>query len=274
MIPIIEIISTILLTSYNVTAFDIGFQSSIYAINKENNLLIKYSNKGDSLASVGGFGSSESGFDSPVAVATTESDVFVADYNNHRIQRFNRDLTFISSIYLREDNNEYHRFGYPLDLAVLRSGNLAILDGENKRIVLTTPFGEWLNTYVSNDTRNKLLDPISIKVDSEDNLYILDKNKILMFNPFGNFVKYIPFPTDFLPAAFDINADVIAAVSGNFVCLYNIKNQAFDANYSLQMQDNQDAVLAKSYKKIGLQFEGNTLFVSSGNRIISYNLGK
>ncbi|MBL0332652.1 MAG: NHL repeat-containing protein [Chlorobiota bacterium] len=262
MIQFLKILSTILITQYNITAFDIDTQLNIYTVSKDNNLIIKYSSNEDSLFSVGGFGSSENSFDKPVSITINSlNDIFICDYNNNRVQRFNKSLNFIKSIYLREDPIESHRFGYPLNVAVSRAGNLYILDGENKRIIVTTPFGEWLNTYLGTISKIKLLNPKLIKLDLNDNIYVLDNNKIIMLNPFGAYVKDIVIPDSFVVESFSILDNKLVAISDNFIYIYDLEYSSKIGLISLEKGGSDIKIVNDNY-----------IAISSTNKIFSYNI--
>jgi DNA-binding beta-propeller fold protein YncE len=175
---------------------DYDVAGNIYVVDRVGNMLVKFSPRGDSVRAVSGFGRGQLQFDSPAGVcARRGNDIYVADYNNHRVQRFNRMLDYITTISTRDDPDERKRFGYPRDVAVTRQGDLMIVDGENRRILKIDAFGKVERAFGDlNAGAGRLVDPSQIEVDDEDNVYVLDRDRILQFDPFGSFVRDVPFP--------------------------------------------------------------------------------
>ena len=83
--------------------FDIDISGAYYIVDETKCTVRKVSSKGDVVARIGGPGWDNDRFDQPAGIwARNGLDVFVADYGNHRIQRFDRDLSFVSSFSTRE----------------------------------------------------------------------------------------------------------------------------------------------------------------------------
>src|SRR5690606_7499140 len=83
-------------------SFYITAAGIIYVTDKGNNELISLDTLGNVLQSTGGYGSTETTFDEPADVLATPLSIYIADKNNHRIQRFDRNLNFVSSLSTRE----------------------------------------------------------------------------------------------------------------------------------------------------------------------------
>lgn len=184
--------------------FDMDVENNVYVVDRAANTIVKYSPKGDSMAAVSGFGSQPGQFDGPVAVcASRGNDVYVADYNNHRVQRFTRNLDYVTAIVTRDDPDERKRFGYPRDIAVTRQGDLLVLDGENRRVVKFNAAGEAAFAFGDFASgKGQLIDPMRIEVDEFDNVYVLDRsadfddrNRVVRYDPFGNY-QSVPFQYD------------------------------------------------------------------------------
>jgi DNA-binding beta-propeller fold protein YncE len=84
------------------------------------------------------FGPFNGWFATVTAVAVgPEGNVFVADFYNHRIQKFAPDGTFLSSFGKR--GNGPGEFAYPIDIAVTADGTLYVADFGNNRIQIWEP---------------------------------------------------------------------------------------------------------------------------------------
>ncbi len=172
------------------TRFDVDINGRIIVADGEKNVLRQYSREQSLLKEIGGTGWNDSQFDQPAGVwARNGIDVFVADFGNHRIQRFDRNLAFISSFSTRERSNPDERFGYPTDVAVSRLGDLFICDSENSRILKITGLSKVERTFGGFDAgKGRLRKPTQLEVGPDDNVYVQDGNRVVVFDSFGNFI--------------------------------------------------------------------------------------
>ncbi|MDB5032934.1 MAG: hypothetical protein JWQ98_175 [Chlorobi bacterium] len=214
---------------------DYDIQGNLYVADRLGNAIVKYSPAGDSIRAVSGFGSGNEQFDTPVALcARRGNDIYVADYNNHRIQRFNRTLDYITTIYTRDNQDERKRFGYPRDIAISRQGDLLVVDGENRRIVRINASGQGVGAFGDiNAGAGRLLDPSSIEVDDEDNIYVLDRGRIVEFDPFGSFMREIPHRPASRDIAISIDRDTLTVIDSVEADLYDLKTLSFAGIYRL-----------------------------------------
>jgi len=216
--------------------FDYDIQGNFYVIDRAANMLVKYSPRGDSLVAVSGFGSGSLQFDDPAAVyARRANDIYVADDDNHRVQRFNRTLDYITTIHRRNEPEAKGRFGYPRDIAVTRQGDLLIVDGENARIAKIDPFGEAQRSFGDiNAGAGRLLEPSKIEVDDDDNAYVLDRHRLLQFDPFGSYVRDVPLPLNVRPVNISIDRDTLVVLCPDEVYLYDLATDSFVISYALE----------------------------------------
>jgi hypothetical protein len=172
------------------TQIDVDILGNIWILNAERNTLHLYDKAGVLQREVGGPGWLDGQFDRPSGVwARNGIDVFVADYGNHRIQRFDRQLAFVSSLSTRDSDVPDQRFGYPTDVALSRMGDLFICDGENQRVVKVNRLSQVEKAFGGFDAgRGKLEKPTRIAIGPLDNVYVLDGSRILVFDSFGNFL--------------------------------------------------------------------------------------
>jgi hypothetical protein len=142
---------------------------------------------------VGGKGWESNQFDAPSGLwARNGIDVFVADYGNHRIQRFDRNLNYISTLYTRESSNPDERFGYPTDVAMSRLGDLFICDGENARVVKVNRFSRVERSFGGFDAgKGRLFNPTQIETGPNDRVYVADGSRVMVYDAFGNFLYQV-----------------------------------------------------------------------------------
>jgi sugar lactone lactonase YvrE len=162
-------------------------QGNLFVVDGGNNRVVKYSPTGDSIACVTGSGWGDTQFDTPNGIAILGIDVYVSDYGNSRIQRFDRNLNFVATLYTRDNPDQNARFGYPRGVAVSSQGDLFVLDGENIRIVKVNAFNKIERVFGNVDAgAEQLADPKEIVTDGSDKIYIVDGDALKAFDVFGN----------------------------------------------------------------------------------------
>ena len=174
--------------SANSIAVDpLGF---VYVLDEGTNKIIKFSADGRKLAEAGGYGWGDQMFDHPYDMCAQNGlDVYVADYGNHRIQRFDRNLNFVSSFGSSSPRSDERTFGYPRSVAISNSGSLFFIDGENKEIVKLTTANEIERSFGGfGSGKGRLQNPTRIRIDPDDHVYVLDGNVILVFDIYGNYL--------------------------------------------------------------------------------------
>ncbi len=187
---------TLLVEEYALGAFqhavrvDISSHGWVYVVDADRNSISLFRGEASSPVTVGGYGWTSTSFDGPTGIATDGINVYVADHGNHRIQRFDRNLNFISTFSTRDTTILDARFGYPAGVAVSRFGDLFILDEENIRVVKFNAQSQFERTFGSlGDERGKLEHPLKILLSPDDHVYVLEPNKIIVYDYFGNYVR-------------------------------------------------------------------------------------
>jgi len=189
-------VDSVLVEDYSIGSFQLatrivlGTQRTIYVLDANENKVSLFSNLQDAPKTIGGFGWSSSSFDKPTGVATDGVNVYISDYGNHRIQRFDRDLNYISSLSTRDTSDAIARFGYPLDIALSELGDLFILDGENIRVLKFNSQNSFERTFGDNAGQGKLQNPIKL-IATNSRIFVGEKNRIIVFDYFGNYLGSI-----------------------------------------------------------------------------------
>lgn len=175
------------------SGLDVDVNGNIYILDADQGTLSKYNAFLQRQEVIGGPGWEDGRFDQPAGLwAKNGLDVYVADYGNHRIQRFDRSLSFVSSLSTREAEDASTHFGYPTDVTLSRLGALFICDSENSRVVkvdaanrVETAFGGF------GGGAGRLEHPVQVEIGPNDLLYVLDPPRIVAFDSFGNFFTII-----------------------------------------------------------------------------------
>ena len=166
-----------------------SFTDEVYALDTLGNLILK----------VGGFGWRETAFDDPVDVYADALKLYIADKNNNRIQRLDKNMNFNFQIYTRYSDNEAERFGYPLSAVMSNQGDVYILDSENSRIVQFDIFGNFIRNFGGYDYGNFALEnPKQLAVSNKNDIYVIDGSEILIFDQYGNSLTKVSGTDDYI----------------------------------------------------------------------------
>lgn len=181
------------------SSFDINASGFIFMTDKFSNEIIKLDTTGKQFVTIGGYGWDAASFDLPIDIFSNALSVYVCDYNNHRVQRFDKDLNFISQLNTRESENPDERFGYPVSCVTSNLGDLFILDSENRRVLKFDLFGNFVQQFGGFDAGNFALnDPKKLAVSPDNKIFILDKNRIVIFDYYGNGISISSLEINFI----------------------------------------------------------------------------
>ena len=182
----------------NASSVHINSAGFLFITDSGNDEIYKMDTLGKVIKSTGGHGWAEATFDNPVHIFATPLSIYVTDKNNHRIQRFDKDLNPISSLSTRDNDDANSRFGYPLSCVISAQGDLLILDSENRRILKFDLFGNFIQNFGGHDYGNYALNnPIAMAEDQNNYLYVIDGKTILIYDQFGNGIGDIRGLEDF-----------------------------------------------------------------------------
>ncbi len=190
-------------------AIDIDFEGNVYILDRGRHQLLKFSPAGRLLKQIGGFGNAEETFDDPRDVfARTPLDVFVADYNNARVVRYDKNLNFLSQ--LTSGLDPPFNFERVLSVTVSSQYDLFLLDEFNSRVIKFTRFSEPAVAFGGFDeTYGQLLSPTDLALDGSNRLFVADPAQpaIVVFDYLGNYLTRIEHPGFQQPSALFYAAD-------------------------------------------------------------------
>ncbi|MDI6766011.1 MAG: NHL repeat-containing protein [Bacteroidota bacterium] len=174
------------------SALSIDPLGNLYVVDRGANEIIKIEKHNNKIRRTGGRGWKSTALDEPTDINTPNGlDIYVADYGNHRILRYDRNLNFVSSYPTEEKTQSIERIiGFPRSIAFSRFGDLFILEGENNRILKINSSNKIERTFGGVDAgKGRLIKPIRIRVSNRDRMYVLDQNNIVMFDIYGNYIR-------------------------------------------------------------------------------------
>jgi NHL repeat len=210
----------------NATRLYIDQQGEIFVINRDQNTIYCFRSDAEQGISIGGYGWSSSAFDQPTGVASDGVNVYISDYGNHRIQRFDRSFNFISSLSTRDTNVTAARFGYPLGVGLSGQGDLFILDGENLRVLKFSSTTNYSMTFGNLEREEaRIHEPQKMVVTSTGSVYIAERNYILSYDAFGNFLGSIGDGTCAGLVGFCVTDESIVAASNDQLWFFSVKGE-------------------------------------------------
>ncbi len=205
------------------TQIDVDLHGRIAVLDVEANTLRLFDRSGRVIREVGGPGWQDGQFDRPAGLwARNGIDVFVADYGNHRIERFDRSLSFVSSFSTHDSNNPDERFGYPSGVALSRQGDLFICDTENSRIVKVDQTNTVVGTFGDFGAgKGRLSAPRKVELGPRDAVYVLDGERVAMFDAFGNYIRDLAQGLLNRPAALYADNEVVAVMDSEALFFFD-----------------------------------------------------
>ncbi len=138
----------------------------------------------------GEFGNKPGEFEFPTMIAVDKnSNVFVVDQHNHRIQKFDSSGNFI--LMWGKLGNAPGEFNYPFGIAIDSKGDVYVSDMNNNRVQKFLSDGRFISstgTYGKEDGQFKY--PYGIAIDANDVLYVIDAFNYRV-QKFSSELKYI-----------------------------------------------------------------------------------
>ena len=131
-------------------------------------------------------GSKQGEFNDPCGVTLYDTQVYVCDCDNDRIQVFDLDLNFIRSIGSR--GNGRGEFSAPQDVKFDSAGNMYVAELVNKRVQVMDISGRFIRTF-GQEGKRKLRGPSAVHI-IDKYVYVSDfsGNCIVVYETSGQFV--------------------------------------------------------------------------------------
>lgn len=207
----------------NPKSFDRDQSGFFYIADSGNNRVVKVDSSGKIIQTKGKYGWENGKFDLPTDIdASSGLDIFVADFNNRRVQRFDRSLNFLS-VFPSEENNL--SFGNVNSAVLSSQGDLIFLDSENGVLQKVGSDGEFDETFefAIGSSEIQFQEPVRVRINKSKKIVVLDKKslKLFIFDYFGNFLT--DFGDKFLkePVTFRIYNGEIFVLDSNTVYSFN-----------------------------------------------------
>lgn len=244
-------------------SFDVDLQGNIYITDISENTITKIDSSGNKINTIGGYGWSKSSFDEPVNIVTTTLSIYVCDKNNNRIQRFDKDLNYLSEYSGTHVDSEIE-FGYPSCLDISNLGDLYLLDSDNNRILKFSLTGNFLLEIGANDAGGyALTNPKNFSTDRQGNIFVLDENRIKVFDQYGN-GQFI-FKTNYAPNKIYNYNNNLLYIENDQIVIFNLKERKISAKLS-NFYNLEDEVI------VDAKIIAKHLFILTPHRILKYKV--
>jgi len=177
---------------------DVDSKGNIWVVDKGNNRLEKFNNKGEFLLEVGTSGSGDGQFSGPSAIVVDKYDeIYVADTNNNRIEAFNAEGKYLFKAGSFGTGNL--QFDGPEGIALDPEGNVWVSDTSNSRLQELTLLLKFIQTVGTKGSEyGQLGEPTAIDIakgkNQSGNIYVTDwqNNRVARFNlkgePIGKWI--------------------------------------------------------------------------------------
>ncbi len=169
---------------------------NIYVVDSLSHRIQKFDTSGKSLLLWGREGSGDGQFffrEQPDHAAGITVDrggtVYVADFNNHRIQKFDSNGTFLGKWGMQGTGDG--QFNFPTGVATDTQGNVYIADSGNDRIQRFDSNGTFLGKWgIHGTSKGQFQGPNGITVDDQGNVFVADStnHRVQKFDSTGIFL--------------------------------------------------------------------------------------
>ena len=233
----------------------------MYVIDNTTEKVLQYSLNGELLHQIGGNGWGNYEFNQLTDICVTPLHVYVVDYNNKRIQQYDKQFNYIQT--LGEDFFSKLNIGtvQPRATTISQQGEMFILDSESKRILKfnsTKNFEKEFGNYQSNIT---LKNPISL-VGNENTIFLLDENTIVLFDIFGNYLSSINIDSSLTHQNISIFNNTILLTTSKKIIGFSLQGEiVFSLSIEQFSSDN-----VKEFKDV--VGNNSSLYILTPNKII------
>ncbi|HFE53837.1 MAG TPA: hypothetical protein ENK07_10350 [Bacteroidetes bacterium] len=173
------------------TALAVDPRGWLYVTDVARNRVLRVASDGDSTLEVGGYGWGREQFDRPADVCAANGlDVYICDFNNNRLERYDKDLNFLASLPGHELDPPW-TFGYPVSVAQAEHGDVFLAERENRRVIRFDALGQPVDSFGDIESgEGQLSEPTRLEIDGANRVVVVDSvaHRVTVFDFFGNYL--------------------------------------------------------------------------------------
>lgn len=248
----------------NPKGISIDPSGNIYVADTGDNLLKRYNIKGEETGEVGGYGWGNFQFDQPLDVCASNGvEIYVADYNNHRIQKFDRTLANVATLSTRNWSDESDKFGYPSGVVVSRLGDLFVCDDDNDRILKVNSFSTVERTFGGYGSGQASLTlPKQVDIGPDDQVYVTDRDRIATYDYFGGYTGSIGRGILHDPTGIGMDSDKFGVCDGDSLYFFGFDGKLL-ARFS-----NKDILGTTLNRFNDIAFYKDEVFILTNTKVV------
>jgi len=211
----------------NAASFSAASDGGLFVLDQGNNTLAEFGSDGSAVKTIGGKGWGNFEFDQPTGVcASFPLNICVADYNNRRVQEFDRKLNYAQSITDQNLPSSYSGEFYPAACGLSTQGELFVLETQGKRVLKFDQkqnFQMEFGSYTAGE--GTLSDPHDLTVTSSDQVFVLDAHRVVAFDVFGNYLSSFSLLSSENPKAITSTKDEIVVAFPSVIKVFSAEGR-------------------------------------------------
>jgi DNA-binding beta-propeller fold protein YncE len=210
-------------TFSNAVSLSVNAGGELFVLDAGRNELSQFSPSGKLLKTIGGRGWGDLEFDSPTDVcANFALDIYVAEYNNRRLQRFDRKMNLVQSFTVDNIMPSLSGAFYPRACALSSQGEMFVVESDGRRILKFTPAQQLEREFGSfNAGAGALLDPHDIAVTPEGRVLVLDGHRVVEFDTYANYIASISLDSLPMPTSISATSNSLLVVDAQRIAVYS-----------------------------------------------------
>lgn len=252
-----ELTFSILVSGLNdATSLYASSAGNLFLAETGRNRILKLSSEGERLDSLGRLGSGDYQFDRPLDVdATNELKIYIADYNNRRIQVYDRRFQYLSTVELPRRIYRDRTYS-PVMLRVNHRGQLFFYDEDSRYIHKLNSSGQYEQRF---DIDGEYI-PSDI-TSRGDELYFPDQhhNIIHFVSSNGTYLGF--FATPSRTRKLTVHNDELWTLADDEIIIYSRRGQIIARYHLADVPDARDIAIFR-----------NQMFLLSGDAVYAADI--
>lgn len=164
-----------------------------YRIDSAQHVVQKLTTSGQVVWELGGLGNEHGHLNYPTHVEITpQGHLLVVDKGNHRIERFDSDGNYLSTVGTHTDGADPNELDFPGEVELGPDGRIYVCDTHDHHIHVYDENGELIGTFGEFGTELEHLNhPTALELDGTGHLHVIDagRSRVQVFNRHGDRVR-------------------------------------------------------------------------------------